>query len=82
MRETTMSNAIATTTDPTMYFFDSHGGLWVVCDAEHPEAQAFGPRGCARPVDAGPLCKPEETALSAARRFSLVETCGEWDALA
>jgi hypothetical protein len=41
---------MATTTDFT-FFFDTFGGLWMVCDADHPEAEAFGPAGCARPVD-------------------------------
>lgn len=26
-------------------FFDSHGALWVSCDASHPDAKAFGPTG-------------------------------------
>lgn len=31
-------------------FFDSWGGPWTVCSCEHPEAEAFGPEGCARPL--------------------------------
>ena len=32
-------------------FFDSWGNPWTVCSCEHPEAEAFGPEGCARPVE-------------------------------
>ena len=31
-------------------FIDSHGGFWTICSCDHPEAKAFGPAGCARPV--------------------------------
>lgn len=34
----------------TLFFVDSHGGNWATCDADHPDAVAFGPRGCARPA--------------------------------
>lgn len=34
--------------DIDLAFFDSAGGLWVTCDASHPEARAFGPCGTAR----------------------------------
>jgi len=35
-----------------LFFFDSSGNLWVTCDADHNAAEAFGPRGCARPATA------------------------------
>ena len=31
-------------------FFDSHGNPWRSCPPTHPEAQAFGPMGSARPL--------------------------------
>ena len=31
-------------------FFDSHGNPWRVCPPSHPEAEAFGPNGSARPL--------------------------------
>ena len=38
-------------------FLDAHGNVWVSCSPEHPEAEAFGPHGTARPLGAhvGPL---------------------------
>ena len=57
----------------TIQFFDSHGGLWESCPCDHPEAQNFGPRWCARPV-AGP-------SWSEARDAGRIETDGEWDIL-
>jgi hypothetical protein len=34
-----------------MIFFDSWGAAWTGCAADHPQAEAFGPSGTARPVD-------------------------------
>lgn len=57
----------------TTRFFDSHGRLWEVCPCDHPEALAFGPRWCSRPVD-GPT-------WSEARAAGRIENDGEWDIL-
>lgn len=45
---TSTTNTAMTSTTTDDLFFDSHGGLWAVCAADHPAAQAFGPRGAAR----------------------------------
>lgn len=68
-----------------MFFFDSHGGLWATCEANHPEAEAFGPRGCARvarPAEAGlETGRHESPWTTAAREGSLrrAEESHEWD---
>jgi len=41
-----MSNETKTQTQ----FLDTYGKVWVVCSADHPEAEAFGPEGVARPL--------------------------------
>lgn len=41
-----LSSAIATAALPV--FFDTHGGAWTVCAADHGNAEAFGPAGAAR----------------------------------
>lgn len=53
----------------TIYFFDSHGGLWATCAGDDPGAVAFGPHGVARPADpaeSGIIVKENETAHTAA----------------
>lgn len=67
----------------TVFFLDSHGGLWATCELNHPGAEAFGPTGVAReatPEEAGLAVQDGETAYSAARRAGrLVEgECEEW----
>lgn len=31
-----------------LYFYDSHGNMWVTCHANEEGAEAFGPRGTAK----------------------------------
>ena len=50
-----------------LFFVDSWGGTWVTCDASHPRAEAFGPRGVSRPTS------PEEAAGLVAMRPRLVD---------
>ena len=38
-----------------IYFFDSHGDLWVTCDSDHPEVQNFGPTGFSHPSGLGEI---------------------------
>ena len=71
----------------TMYFFDTHGGLWVTCEADHPEAEAFGPSAGSRkadPAEAQLPIKDGETAAAAAQRqhrFSAARKKDQWDVL-
>ena len=60
------------------YFFDSHGNLWMTCNASVDGAEAFGPAGTARKVDVE--TGNGETPWSAAKRLGLVVE-GEWDTL-
>jgi len=73
----------------TLFFVDSHGGLWATCDADHPDAVAFGPRGCARPATAAEVAglvelRPvldngEEPAHLWPQIFVPEGEVGEWD---
>ena len=38
-----------------IFFFDSHGGLWVTCAGDELGARAFGPRHTAREASAAEL---------------------------
>jgi len=57
-----------------LQFFDSHGSLWETCSCDHPEAEAFGPEGCARRIPEG----PNWGEASSAGRIGVL---GEWDIL-
>ena len=67
----------------TVFFFDSHGGLWVTCEANHHAAVAFGPSGVARPAtleEAG-IRLPGATAYSAAMAERRVVSGEDWEVL-
>lgn len=55
-------------------FFDAHGSVWETCSCDHPEAQAFGPEGCARRIPEGPTWRE-------ARAAGRIKVLGEWDTL-
>lgn len=61
------------------YFFDSHGNLWMTCDASTDGAEAFGPTGAAVQIDVE--TRNGETPWSAASRLGLVVR-DDWDTLA
>lgn len=67
-----------------IYFFDSWGGLWMVCPFDHPRAEAFGPSGAAcrmslenLGIDSVPNITPWRQMFDAGR----VETEDGWDFL-
>lgn len=70
-----------------IFFFSSHGDLWVTCEVNETGACAFGPTGIAReaqPFEAGLELGPEEnayTAASRAGRLVRAEEEGDWDTL-
>lgn len=64
--------------DSRTYFFDSHGGLHMTCDASEPGAAAFGPSGASVQID---VDTPRgESPWETATRLGLVVS-GEWDTL-
>lgn len=71
-----------------MFFFDSHGALWFVCDADTAGAVAFGPEGIAAPAHpalGGLECGEGETPWSCARRTGRLVRPDDgdgWDTLA
>jgi hypothetical protein len=76
-----------------MIFFDSVGWAWTPCDADHPEAEAFGPTGVSRSLsgrecyNVGLRSDVEEFQTSprafaeVSDRFVAAEECHEWDTL-
>jgi hypothetical protein len=57
-----------------LYFFDSHGSMWVTCGAAEEGAEAFGPRWTAR--------RHQEMSLPVAAALGLViraEDSMDWD---
>lgn len=67
-------------------FFDSWGGAWTSCPAEHPRAEAFGPSGFARELTSEELAAEgldsERTAWGSAQdsgRLVVARECHEWD---
>lgn len=63
----------------TTYFIDSWGGLWAVCPPSHPEAKAFGPAGCARPVECSTTeLEQVRQEVLAAERGQGFDSEGEW----
>lgn len=50
----TVAHFAALVTHGSVFFFDSHGGLWETCAPSAPGAEAFGPKVTARPVAGQP----------------------------
>ena len=73
------------------YFFDSWGAIWAQCDADHDEAEAFGPSGVGRKLGPAEQSKlglvpagADKTAWAAAETQGRLAPCvdGGWTMLA
>jgi len=62
-----------------VYFFDSHGDLWVTCGADDPDAQAFGPAGTAKEFHVHSECY--DSPWECARAYGILNEsgCGDFD---
>jgi hypothetical protein len=67
----------------TVFFFDSHGGLWATCSADDHRAVSFGPAGAARQatVEEAGIRLRGSTAYSAAMAERRVVSGEDWDTL-